>query len=76
MEGVTSVTMIPVVSSNVISVGYDAGSSMLYVVFKGNRRYAYEGVPKVKFDALVCADSIGGYLNDNIKREHPVKKLA
>lgn len=72
----TSVPMIPVSSSNVMSVGYDDGNQALHVQFKGNRCYVYSGVPKVKFDELVCATSIGSYLNQNIKNVYPAARVA
>lgn len=56
-----------VVSSNVISVGYDEVSAVLEVEFKGGIVYQYFDVAPGHFSGMLGAASPGGYLNDNIK---------
>jgi len=54
-------------SSNVESVGYDEDSSTLQVEFKNGGVYQYFDVPEEVFIGLRDADSVGRYLNVNIK---------
>jgi hypothetical protein len=54
-------------SSNVESVGYDEDSETLEVEFKNGTLYQYFDVPQGVFNGLVNADSVGGYLAENIK---------
>jgi hypothetical protein len=54
-------------SSNVESVGYDEESSTLQVEFKNGGVYQYFDVPEEVFIGLRDADSVGRYLNANIK---------
>lgn len=62
-----AVEMVPVVSSNVAAVGYDAGARALHVRFLNNRTYVYADVPEGLFDDLLRAPSTGSYLNRVIK---------
>ena len=63
------VEMIPVSSSDVQSIGYDEANQLLYVRFiKGNSLYCYHVVPSAEFYGLQNAASVGGYLNENIKK--------
>ncbi|WP_313256639.1 KTSC domain-containing protein [Lacrimispora sp.] len=63
------VEMIPVRSSNVQEIGYDEENQELYVRFiKNNSLYRYNGVPIAEFYGLQNASSVGGYLNENIKK--------
>ncbi|TYP84659.1 KTSC domain-containing protein [Blastococcus xanthinilyticus] len=61
---------VPVSSSNIASVGYDASSLLLEVEFSNGRVYHYFDVAEMHFDALVSAGSVGGYFNQNIKPFH------
>ena len=60
----------PVESSNLVSVGYNAGSQILQVELKGGRLYNYFRVPREKYEALIAAESCGKYLNAEIKPHH------
>jgi hypothetical protein len=57
----------PVSSSNIESVGYDEDSETLEVEFKNGTLYQYFDVPQGAFNGLVNAESVGGYLAENIK---------
>ncbi len=61
---------IPVVSSNVMSVGYYPADSILEIEFKGNRIYQYRDVPFSEFVALMNAPSKGVYVNFFIKESY------
>ena len=54
-------------SSVIVAVGYDEGSGILEVVFRTGRTYRYFRVPASEYDALLRADSIGGYFNRKIR---------
>ena len=66
---------VSVSSSNVVSVGYDAGSSTLEVEFKDGSIYQYHSVPSEHFDAMLSAESVGKYLNANIKHKYRYTKV-
>lgn len=76
MNALADVTMVPVTSSNVMSVGYDDGTHELHVLFKGNRYYIYTNVPHDKFDEMLKAPSVGSYMNENIKKEHQFRRVG
>lgn len=57
----------PVSSSNVESVGYDDDTQTLEVEFKNGALYQYFDVPENIYCGLLQADSVGGYLAENIK---------
>lgn len=54
-------------SSVILAVGYDDGASILEVVFRTGRTYRYFRVPPSAYDALLKANSIGGYFNRKIR---------
>lgn len=58
---------VPVVSTNVVAVGYDLKSRTLEVEFKAGTVYQYFDVPEAEYRCLLGADSVGRYLNQNIK---------
>jgi len=57
----------PVVSSNIVSIGYDEEAETLEVEFHGGGVYQYDNVPLPIYEALITADSIGSYFHYNIK---------
>lgn len=54
-------------SSNIVSVGYDAGHQILEVEFHNGSVYQYMDVPPSVHEALMDASSHGSYLNQYIK---------
>lgn len=66
---------VPVSSTNIRSVGYDAESLILEVEFNGGAVYQYQGVPQAEFDGLMAAASKGSYFHANIRNRYPVLKL-
>ena len=75
---------VSVVSSNLVSIGYDAPTRTLAVEFKGGAVYHYGDVPVELFDALMGAESKGRLLHvmktafDEKTGQplYPVKKMA
>ena len=57
---------IPVVSSNVASVGYDEEAKVLEIQFKSGGIYRYPGVDPDTHISLMGAESIGRFVNQNI----------
>jgi len=68
------IRMIPVISSNVLTIGYDAGTQTLRVEFKGGRIYEYSEVPLEKWEGL-NATSVGSYLHREIMGKYASVKL-
>ena len=64
---------IEVDSRAIAAVAYEDGE--LFVQWKGGRGYVYSVVPEHKFDELMHADSIGGYVNSEIKPCYDPRKL-
>lgn len=66
--------MIPVSSSNIASVGYEAGT--LYVSFNSGGLYAYSGVPESVYQGLMSASSHGSYLARYVKGVYPYRRIG
>jgi KTSC domain len=62
---------LPVKSSAVESVGYDARARMLEIEYAGGAVYRYLRVPPRAYACLLRADSIGAFVNRRIKPYHP-----
>ncbi len=59
---------IPVKSSSIASIGYDAGKKILEIEFRESREiYRYFDVPAEEYTAFLTADSKGTYLNQEFK---------
>lgn len=48
---------------------------MLEVEFVHGGVYRYHGVPRVVFDSLMEAESLGAYFNENIRDRYGTTKL-
>ena len=70
------VTMKPVKSSNLKSVGYDAKLQELHVEFQGGKTYVYEGVPPHIHEALATAQSPGQYMGHVKSLGYKFRKLV
>lgn len=57
---------VSVISSNLVSVGYDPETMTLEVEFN-NGLYQYYDVPQYIYEELMSADSLGSYLYRNIR---------
>lgn len=66
--------MLPVISSNIMSIGYENGT--LYVRFLNDSLYAYHDVPESEYKGLMTADSHGHYLAVHIKGKYRYTRLA
>jgi hypothetical protein len=66
---------IPVQSTNVAEVGYDSETMTLEVAFHNGTLYQYFDVPEVMFQELLRSDSVGRFLNTQIKNSYRYAKL-
>lgn len=65
----------PVISSNLVSVGYSPESETLEVEFKGGTVYQYYNVPAVVHEQLMSAPSHGEYFAAHIRNTYPYARL-
>jgi hypothetical protein len=67
---------IPVISSNLRSVGYDPDSLTLEIKFRSGRLYQYYNVPVVIYEGLMSAGSHGEYHHQNIKWNYSYRRIG
>jgi KTSC domain len=67
---------IPVDSSAIRSVGYDAQRNMLEIQYAGGGVYRYLQVPPDEHERLMRADSLGRYVNARIRNRYPSERVA
>jgi len=65
-----------VASSAVRAVRYRPARNELDVRFEEGREYRYDKVPRSKFHALLQAESIGEFVNHEIKPYHPCHEIT
>jgi hypothetical protein len=63
-------------SSSLASVGYDGRSHTLEVQFRNGGVYQYLEVPEDEVRGFLTSESLGRYLNENIKESYPCRKLG
>ncbi len=68
---------IPVKSSNIAAVGYDAATQTLEVEFLDNHRvYQYEGVPQDLYELTMNSISIGKVFHARIRGRYPEREVT
>jgi len=67
---------IPVSSTSVASMGYDAELQVLEVEFVDGGVYQYQGVPQDLFEQLMNAPSKGAFINKQIKKFYVVVQVG
>jgi len=67
---------VPVSSTNLISLGYDAGAETLEVEFSSGSVYQYYNVGQAIFDQMMEAPSKGQFLNVYIKNFYPFSRIG
>lgn len=65
---VTNIKMTPVISSNIVAIGYDKENKILRVIFKGNSSYLYFNVKEEIYNNLAQSESKGKTLNESVVR--------
>lgn len=73
-SGGTGMDREPVASSNIVSIGYDAGTETLEVEFKDGL-YQYYNVPQAVYEAFMQAPSKGAFLHANIRNAFPCSRI-
>ncbi|MGA0598711.1 KTSC domain-containing protein [Enterovirga sp. CN4-39] len=63
-------------SSAVKAVDHDARRRELTVTFASGARYAYSGVTEETYEALLRAESVGRFVNLEIKPRFPARRLS
>jgi hypothetical protein len=67
-----SITMKPVKSSQIESIGYDPASKILAIRFNGGRKlYHYAGVSQEDYDKFQSAESVGKHFGAHIRGKFP-----
>jgi hypothetical protein len=66
----------PVDSSMLASVGYDAISEDLVVLFNTGKAYTYRKVPLKVYLGLISAESKGKYMNEKIIGVYPAEVFS
>lgn len=72
----TTPDMVPVKSSNVKAVGYDAPARVMHVQFHSGNHYSYSDVPPASHEALMGAPSKGKHFNQHISGNFKHTKVA
>ncbi len=67
---------INVISSSIISVGYDSNAHVLEIEFPAGTVYDYLDVPPAEYDNLLHAESKGKYFNTFIKPIYEYKQVG
>ena len=63
-------------SSNLVSVGYDAGSKVLQIEFDRGAVYEYDDVPHDVYEGLMSATSHGKYFDRHIKGCYEYRRVG
>ena len=71
----TDIEMTQVVSSNVAAIGYDHDENVLVVEFHGGATYRYQNVPENVYEGMKEAESIGKFLNSQVKGVYEYEKV-
>ena len=66
---------VPVDSTLLASVAYDAGQSVLYLGFRDGVSYLYFKVPESVHQGLLAADSKGAYFNRQIRNRFRYERV-
>ncbi|HEV2174065.1 MAG TPA: KTSC domain-containing protein [Nitrospira sp.] len=61
---------IPVISSNIVSIGYDPATATMEIEFASGAVYQYFDVPQPVYEQLVGSASIGTTLNELVKGQY------
>jgi hypothetical protein len=69
-------TMIPVKSSMIESVGHDPGTKDMHVTFVGGGTHAYSGVSAAVHSAFVNSPSLGKHFAKHIRFKYQGRKFT
>ena len=63
-------------SSNVEEIEYDYETNHMWVTYKGGRKYVYHGVPADIFHQIPTVESVGKFLNENVKTKYHYAQVS
>ncbi len=66
---------VPITSTNIKEVGYDATSNTLEILFKDGAIYRYLDVPQFVYDELLAAESAGRYFHQMIRDKYQFTRI-
>lgn len=64
------------ISSQVKKASYSKESQVLVVTFNNDKDYQYSDVPEEKWEEMKVAESVGKFLNSQIKGKYPYIPLV
>jgi hypothetical protein len=67
---------IPVSSSSILSIGYDAEIQTLEIEFVGGGVYQYFDVTQATHQALMASDSLGRFVNTKVKEHYRYVRVS
>ncbi len=67
---------LPVESTSLATVAYDAARQVLQLAFRDGTLYCYLHVPAAVYQSLLLARSKGVYFNREIRNRYPSAKMA
>lgn len=66
---------VPVSSSQIKSVGYDAATRTMEVAFQSGDTWAYDNVPTNIYESLIDAESVGKSFHSLVKGKYAGRKV-
>ena len=66
---------VPVKSRMLIAVAYNQDWQQLYLRFRSRDVYCYRGVPVVRYEELLAAESKGTYVRAHILNRYPYQRI-
>ncbi len=76
IEGEREMTNLPVVSSELRTVGYDCDNKILEIEFNNGGVYRYFGLPLNEYSGLMTAPSKGRYFNQRIRKKYECVRIG
>ena len=67
---------VPVESTSLNAVKYEAESLNLFIEFEHGAIYRYSTVPQAIFDGMLAAESKGQFFNANIRNVYPYVRIS
>ena len=75
MDLIPTLELSPVDSSQISKVGYSEEHKVLAVEFNTGTLYYYKDVPKEMHEKMLKADSVGRFLNQQIKGDYEYERI-
>jgi len=69
------VDWVPVKSKMLVAIAYNGDWQQLYLKFRAGDVYGYRGVPPVRYQELLAAESKGTYARDYILHCYPYQRI-